>query len=67
MLGGQLDIDLLPGVGRCERRNVRLDATAAAVDDHAHVVAGVVGFEDGARQSVTGVDAHVLGAYGERA
>jgi hypothetical protein len=31
------------------------------------VVAGVVGFEDGARQSVTGVDAHVLGAYGERA
>ena len=28
VLGGQLDVDLLPGVERCVRRNVRLDATA---------------------------------------
>jgi len=32
VLGGQLDVDLLPGVRRRVRRNVRLDATAAAVD-----------------------------------
>jgi len=48
------------------RRNVGLDATAVAVDDHAYVVPGVVGFEDRPRRSGAGVDAHVLGADGQR-
>ena len=61
------DVDPLPGVRRRVRRNVRLDATAAAVDDQAHVVAGVVGFEHRSAQRAAGVDAHTLRADGQRA